>query len=337
MREFLMCKFFCQAKGVSFVLTYFEKLGRLIDPDFIGKREEAPPGIAHAAMQLVLTPVTCSFEILLFIRKYPREVQVQEKKVRLMLLFRLWWQSPQEQVKSQGRYDLSVSLGSIFCILCLDNKLLSTFGEWIMDYICVNHSDVVAWRKKNGLYIKTKEMIIWAVGTTNKAKLESVLSAVKKCFPNETHEVRAVSVESGVSNQPMSAEETTQGSINRAENAAAKIEDANYGVGLEGGLECINGKWFECGWMCVVHKSSGRRGIGSSARFEMSSTLMKPILHENKELAEVMDDLTGEKDVRSGLGAMGVLTAGYLGRAAAYEHGLIFALAPFLSDSKYWS
>lgn len=179
-------------------------------------------------------------------------------------------------------------------------------------------------------------MTVWAVGTTNKAKIESVLTVVRKCFPNDTHDVRPVNVLSGVSNQPMSANETVTGATNRATNAMNAVEDADFGVGLEGGLELINGIWFECGWMCVIQKSTGFKGIGSSARFEMSPVLMKPILNDKKELAEVMDEMTGKSDVRSNLGAMGVLTSGHLGRAAAYEHGVIFALAPFLSESKYW-
>lgn len=179
-------------------------------------------------------------------------------------------------------------------------------------------------------------MVVWAVGTTNKAKVESVRAAVNKCFPAQVHEVKSVNVDSGVSNQPMSADETTKGAMNRAQRAIEQISDADFGVGLEGGLELINGKWFECGWMCVIEKSTGRIGLGSSARFEMSSVLMNPILNEKKELSEVIDSLTGETDVRSGLGAMGVLTAGHLGRAAAYEHGFLFALAPFLSDKKFW-
>ncbi|CBZ29219.1 conserved hypothetical protein [Leishmania mexicana MHOM/GT/2001/U1103] len=179
-------------------------------------------------------------------------------------------------------------------------------------------------------------MTVWAVGTTNRAKGESVVTVVNKCFPNETHEVRLCGVSSGVSDQPMSAEETQRGALNRAKAALEVTSDADYGVGLEGGIEHIAGRWFECGWMVVLERKTGKCGIGSSARFEMSETIMRPILNEGKELAEVIDNLTGEKDVRSGLGAMGVLTAGRLGRAAAYEHGLVFALAPFLSDSKYW-
>lgn len=180
-------------------------------------------------------------------------------------------------------------------------------------------------------------MTIWAVGTTNKAKVNCVLTTVQKCFPNEVHEVRSANVDSKVSNQPMSATESIQGATNRAKGALAAIEDADFGVGLEGGLELVDEKWYECGWMCVIERSSGRQGIGSSARFEMSSVLMKPILHEKKELAEVIDSITGKTDVRSGLGAMGILTAGHLDRGSAYSHGLMFALAPFLSEEKYWA
>jgi non-canonical (house-cleaning) NTP pyrophosphatase len=69
----------------------------------------------------------------------------------------------------------------------------------------------------------------------------------------------------------------------------------------------------------------------------MSARIMKYILEDGMELADVMDMLTGETDVRSHMGAMGVLTAGHLARAEAYAHGLIFAFAPFLSDKeKYW-
>ncbi|KAF8293616.1 hypothetical protein TcBrA4_0075370 [Trypanosoma cruzi] len=126
------------------------------------------------------------------------------------------------------------------------------------------------------------------------------------------------------------------GAQHRAHEALRLVPEAHYGVGLEGGLEKISDRWFECGWMYVIERSTGRCGIGSSARFEMSQKLMSKILDEGKELAEVMDEMTGETDVRSGQGAMGVLTAGYLNRAESYSHGLIFALAPFLSDHKYW-
>lgn len=251
--------------------------------------------------------------------------------------------------------------------------------------------------------------VVWAVGTTNNAKLRAVYTTARKLYPLNRHVIFAFSVDSGVSDQPMSAEETQRGAVNRAtgaleaaldtiaaagslnisdsQNAKLSLENnkndddggadshewpvkpltvVHFGVGLEGGIEAIGERFFECGWMAVaaltatdadvdadvdanpsrsafetgtVRGKEGRRytiGLGSSARFEMSEVLMRKIIHEQKELATVMDELTGETDLRSTLGAMGVLTAGHLGRAAAYEHGMIFAMARFLSDKLFW-
>lgn len=80
---------------------------------------------------------------------------------------------------------------------------------------------------------------------------------------------------------------------------------------------------------------TGRIGFGTSGRFELSGKIMREI-NGGKELAQVMDELTGEKDVRSGAGAMGILTNGLLNRAEAYDSGIVFAFAPFISDEKYW-
>lgn len=181
------------------------------------------------------------------------------------------------------------------------------------------------------------ETVVWAVGTTNKAKLECVARAVERCLAGKRHSVVAAKFDSAVGAQPMSAEETQRGAEHRARQSLETVPEADFGVGLEGGVEKVGGRWFECGWMCVIERRTGRIGWGSSARFEMSSKIMSKIVNEKKELADVIDELSGMTDVRSTLGAMGVLTAGHLARAEAYSHGLIFALAPFLSDpATYW-
>ena len=59
-------------------------------------------------------------------------------------------------------------------------------------------------------------------------------------------------------------------------------------------------------------------------------------LKAGKELAEVVDAITGKSDVRSGWGMMGCITNGQLPRAESYSHGVIFAFAPFVSDAAWW-
>lgn len=186
-----------------------------------------------------------------------------------------------------------------------------------------------------------------AVGSENKAKLLSVTLAVEKLFPDSKVTINGFTVNSGVSNQPMSDGETVEGARNRAQNALKQAAnlfgdllsdyDFVYGVGLEGGVQKVFGEqWFESGWICVQDWRTGKRGFGSSGRFELSSKIMKRLITGGQELAQVIDDLSGREDVRSADGAMGVLTNGQLPRAEAYLHGVLFAFSPFVSPLQYW-
>jgi inosine/xanthosine triphosphatase len=100
----------------------------------------------------------------------------------------------------------------------------------------------------------------------------------------------------------MSDEESILGATNRAKAALAQHADAAFGVGMEGGLHKLSDRWYECGWIAVVDKA-GKVGLGSSARFECSKKIVDEIL-KGKELADVIDELTGLQDVRSSQGAM---------------------------------
>ncbi|KAJ3092627.1 hypothetical protein HK102_005119 [Quaeritorhiza haematococci] len=118
-------------------------------------------------------------------------------------------------------------------------------------------------------------------------------------------EVRGFGVSSGVRDQPLNDEETVKGAVNRAKAALEEWPEAHF-------------------------------GLGTSGRFELSSKIMARLLTGKEELADVIDDLSGQTDVRSNAGAMGILTAGILNRDEAYMHGIFFAFAPFISDRRYW-
>jgi len=191
------------------------------------------------------------------------------------------------------------------------------------------------------------------VGSQNKAKVKAVEQVVNKIFPcadGEAHVVIGVSVPSGVSDQPKTAEETMNGAINRAKAALKTHDDADYGIGLEGGLEKHGELYFECGWAAVAErtkktsdeaaseekdKAEGKLGIGSSARFQVSNKVVAELMR-GRELADVVDELSGLNDVRSSQGMMGMITNGHLPRDECYAQGLIFAFAPFISPPQYW-
>ncbi len=70
-------------------------------------------------------------------------------------------------------------------------------------------------------------------------------------------------------------------------------------------------------------------------KVQKDAVKLSPLL-AGKELAEVIDELTGRSDIRNQEGAMGLLTNGHLPRDVACSHGLFFAFGPFVSERVFW-
>merc|ERR550519_2731219 len=115
----------------------------------------------------------------------------------------------------------------------------------------------------------------------------------------------------------MSAEMCMRGALARAEQALAASPASQFAFGIEGGLEEINGIWFESGWVAVIPQGhtpgSALVGWGTSARMQVSGKIVA-MLKEGKELGEVMEALSGETEVGKGSGMFGILTKGAVNR-----------------------
>lgn len=171
------------------------------------------------------------------------------------------------------------------------------------------------------------------VGSTNPAKIKAVKMAFEKIWPQESWEVIGVTVSSSVSDQPMSADEAITGARNRARQSLEKTADGIYGVGLEGGLQKIQDKYFETGWAVVVNRE-GIEGVGSSIKIEVAGELLK-LIHSGIELGLAMDKVLGQTNTKHGQGYFGTMTNGIISRSQGYSDGLIAALSKFLHPELY--
>ncbi len=97
----------------------------------------------------------------------------------------------------------------------------------------------------------------------------------------------------------------------------------------------VGGLWFESGYIAVQRVADRKTGFGTSARFQLADKVVRR-LFAGEELATVVDEYAAQRDVRSSAGMMGMVTNGALPRDACYVHGIIFALAPFVSDPIWW-
>jgi len=161
-----------------------------------------------------------------------------------------------------------------------------------------------------------------AVGSGNPVKRDAVAAAL----PEAT--VEAVSVESGVPEQPWGDDETVEGACNRAERA---LESGDYdlGVGLEGGVAERDGSLFLVMWAAA---SDGERvEVGGGPRLRLPEDVAAR-LRDGAELGPVMDDLLDTSGVAEKQGAAGVLTGGVTDRTEALRTAVAGALGPFVTD-----
>lgn len=169
-----------------------------------------------------------------------------------------------------------------------------------------------------------------AVGSTNPVKVGAVRAVLASLAPAAA--IVALSVPSGVRDQPIGDDETIRGAVARA--AARAQTDADLGVGIEGGVvEMPDGGMRTCAWAAIVGRD-GRRGIGGSLAMPLPARVAA-MVRDGLELGHAMDRLIGEHNTKHGLGAVGILTAGVVDRQRAYEVLVSYALAPFLTTALY--
>jgi inosine/xanthosine triphosphatase len=156
-------------------------------------------------------------------------------------------------------------------------------------------------------------MLKIAIGTMNPTKVD----AVKVAFHNITATFIPTSVESGVSSQPFSDEETIQGAINRAKAARIKA-DCGIGIGLEGGVVETSYGLFLCNWGALFD-GVNEPYIAGGARILLPEQVARGV-RDGLELGEVMDHYTKEHNVRHKEGAVGVFTNGAINRTEMFTH-----------------
>jgi inosine/xanthosine triphosphatase len=151
-------------------------------------------------------------------------------------------------------------------------------------------------------------------------------------FPDIEFSVDGFSVPSGVPDQPVGCDQTLAGAMNRAKRLT-DIAEADYFVGIEGGIETIDDTLFANAWI-VVFDRDGNLGRGRSGSFPLPEQV-KSLIDEGMELGHANDQVFGQSNSKQAGGAVGALTGGAVSRQALYEHAMLLALVPFRQINLY--
>src|SRR5215510_6717915 len=99
--------------------------------------------------------------------------------------------------------------------------------------------------------MRTEHAQTLVVASQNPVKIEATRRGFASMFPGRAFDLHAVAVPSGVRPQPLSDVETLQGALTRIQHAAHLVPQADYWVGIEGGVEEGQGSMEAFAWIVV--------------------------------------------------------------------------------------
>ncbi|MFT5918085.1 MAG: inosine/xanthosine triphosphatase [Flammeovirgaceae bacterium] len=171
------------------------------------------------------------------------------------------------------------------------------------------------------------------IASKNPVKVKATQLGFEILFPNTQWDFQGVSVPSGVADQPMTQEETLLGAIQRTENARKAIGNADFWVGIEGGV-ATNGQEMEVfAWIYILSKED-HFGKSRTANFYLPPKIQE-LVSQGIELGTADDMVFKQENSKQKGGSVGILTDGNIDRTTYYQTSVILALIPFLKEHLY--
>tara|TARA_B110000881_G_C18381870_1_gene416534 strand:+ start:238 stop:771 length:534 start_codon:yes stop_codon:yes gene_type:complete len=170
------------------------------------------------------------------------------------------------------------------------------------------------------------------IASKNPVKINATKLAFEQMFPEQIFEFNGLNVSSDVGDQPSTDSETLDGAKNRSNNVKIKCPNADYWVGIEGGIEKKNHQTEVFAWMFI--QSSTIESKSRTATFNLPKKISE-LIDSGMELGDADDIVFNRKNSKQNNGAVGILTGNLIDREKYYIHAIIMALIPFKNFELY--
>ena len=170
------------------------------------------------------------------------------------------------------------------------------------------------------------------IASRNPIKINATKLAFEQMFPNKVFQFEGASISSDISDQPMSDKETLKGAINRSNNAKLECIDADYWIGIEGGVEKKGNEMQVFAWIYIQSKEMV--GKARTATFDLPKKIIE-LIDSGMELGDADDVIFSRRNSKQKNGAVGILTKDLIDREKYYTHAIIMALIPFNNMDLY--
>ena len=171
------------------------------------------------------------------------------------------------------------------------------------------------------------------IASTNPVKARATQQGFERLFSGEKFTVIPVATTLNLPTQPATDEETLNCATQRAQNARELAPEADYWVGIEGGIADWTIGMGAFAWV-VILDGSGRIGRGRTGEFFLPERVAA-LVRQGMELGEADDRVFSRNNSKHSNGAIGLLTSDAIDRAGLYIPAVIFALIPFKNPDLY--
>ena len=170
------------------------------------------------------------------------------------------------------------------------------------------------------------------IASRNPIKINATKLVFEQMFPNKIFQFEGVNISSDISDQPISNNETLKGAINRSNNAKIECMDADYWIGIEGGVEKKGNEMQVFAWIYIQSKEMV--GKARTATFDLPKKIIE-LIDSGMELGDADDVIFNRRNSKQKNGAVGILTKDLIDREKYYTHAIIMALIPFNNMDLY--
>ncbi|HSI75271.1 MAG TPA: inosine/xanthosine triphosphatase [Lunatimonas sp.] len=189
----------------------------------------------------------------------------------------------------------------------------------------------MAFPKRKNLHQQTRQKLV-IVGSKNPVKIQSAEDAFQAVFEGQFI-VQGLEVDAQVSAQPFGDVDTYTGAYNRAYASKNAFPEADFWVGIEGGVDEVGEQMVAFAWVVVLNGSQ-IIGKAKTSTFFLPDAISEH-LRKGKELGEASDLIFNKENSKQAGGAVGLLTKGLLPRKEYYYQAVILSLLPYMNEELY--
>lgn len=164
------------------------------------------------------------------------------------------------------------------------------------------------------------------IGSMNGTKISALKEIAQEYDFLSNAQITPIAVQSDVSRQPRSLEETIQGAINRAKSA---FNGCSLSIGIESGF--MQAPYTKSGYLntccCAIYDGTNVH-LGLSSSFEYPVSAVRLVLDDGSDISEVFYNLglAADASVGSKEGAISILTKGRTNRKEYTKESIRAAL-----------